>query len=246
MSRTQALAFVCALAVFGGYAAKASSESSNSPSTPTVDWTIDMPACKRDMLGWQTFSPWNRLRQKGDAESTITRLTAQWRKDDAVDVTWVDIDGDGWCDVITSAHMEMFKNPHRMPVLLKFPRGIYLRTEHGFEPFKVGMDTSEYDGSSFTIYWDNVSKSAVIYKRIWQGNLVGGGGGDGGDEFHVRHMLRAMFAAQKANRDREAFDYFTEVDPFFYTHQMPHEVAKRIWNEEAERAGVDEAFPYLN
>lgn len=243
MSRLQAIVLMVASTAIGCVAA--ADDAARTLRHSSVDWTIDFPLCRQDLPMWKAFSPWHRLRQQGRSEEWITSLTKHWRKEDAVDVTWVDIDGDGWCDAITSGDKEIYKQGGK-PFLLQAPRGIYMRTKNGFQPFKDGMIPSDYEGSSFTIYWDNVSKSAVIYKRIWQGNLVGGGGGDGGDEFHVRHMLRAMFAAQKANREREAFDYFTEVDPFFYTHQMPHEVAKRIWNEEAERAGVDEAFPYLN
>lgn len=243
MSRLQAMVLMVALTAMGCVAAE--DEAARRVHHSSVDWTIDLPLCKQDLPMWKSFSPWHRLREQGRTEEWISSLTTQWHREDAVDVTWVDIDGDGWCDAITSGDKEIYKQGRR-PLLLQTPRGIYMRTENGFKPFKVGMITSDYEGSSFTIYWDNASKSAVIYKRIWQGNLVGGGGGDGGDEFHVRHMLRAMFAAQKANKDREAFDYFTEVDPFFYTRQMPRDVARRIWNEEAERAGVDEAFPYLN
>jgi hypothetical protein len=238
--------FMAALSAYANAAmADIPKAAAGSPPISEADWTVDLPPCKRDVPMWKAFSPWGYLRQEGESEATVARLTSRWRKEDAVDVTWVDIDGDGWCDAITSGQEEVYKQGGK-PILLYSPRGIYMRTANGFKAFKVGMIPSDYEGSSFTIYWDNVSKSAVIYKRIWQGNLVGGGGGDGGDEFHVRHMLRAMFAAQKANKDREAFDYFTEVDPFFYTRQMPRDVARRIWNEEAERAGVDEAFPYLN
>lgn len=160
-----------------------------------------------------------------------------------VDVTWVDINGDGWCDAITSGEKEVFKQAGK-PLLLRAPRGIYLKTGDSFKPLKDGMISSEFEGSSITVYWDNVTRSAVIYKHIWQGNFIGGGG-DGGDEFHVRQMLRAMFAAHRAGNFDAENAYFSEVDPFLYTHQMRHAVADRIWQEEAKRAGVDLQYPYL-
>ncbi len=64
-------------------------------------------------------------------------------KEDAVDVTWVDVDGDDWCDAITSGDTEPYKNAKGKPVLLFEPRGIYLRTDQGFKPFKDGTITGE-------------------------------------------------------------------------------------------------------
>ncbi|MBL0945522.1 MAG: hypothetical protein IBJ04_14420 [Hydrogenophaga sp.] len=244
MKHMKAWAVMSAMALFGGCAAaQIPNESADTSQPSTVDWTIDLPVCKQDLPMWKAFSPWHRLKRQGRSEAWIASLTKHWREADAVDVTWVDIDGDGWCDAITSGTKETHRQAGK-PIMLYAPRGIYLRTDRGFKPFKDGMITSEYEGSSFTIYWDNVSKSAVIYKHIWQGNFVGGGG-DGGDEFHVRQMLRAMFAAHKAGQAEEEFAYFIEVDPFLYTHQMPHAVADRIWQEEARRAGVDLQYPYL-
>jgi len=208
------------------------------------DLTIDQPVCRRDMVMWRGFSPWNRLRQEGESDATIARLSAHWRKEDAVDVTWVDIDGDGWCDAITSGQKETFKASVK-PMLLYAPRGIYLRTPQGFKPYRPGMLTGEYEGSSFVLYWQKSSKSAVIYIRVYQGNLIQGLGGKG-DEFHVRHMLRAAFAGHRAGDMEVESAYLAEVDPFFYRSGMERAVARQIWKEEAERAGVDEEFPYLN
>lgn len=161
-------------------------------------------------------------------------------------MTWVDIDGDGWCDAITSADEEPYKNAKGKPVLLLQPRGIYLRTERGFEPFGGGRLSVDHEGSSFTVYWDTESHSAAIYSRIWQGNLLAGLG-PGDDAFHFRQMMRASFAAHKAGNVDEESQYATEVEPFLYTSRyLPRAVVKRIWAEEAQRAGVDLAFPYAD
>ncbi|WP_322469281.1 hypothetical protein SOM08_15725 [Hydrogenophaga sp. SNF1] len=219
--------------------------------TETTELTIDLPACKRDMQAWKVFSPrkldidpklWNDPYFK----KRIEESDARWRKEDVIDVTWVDIDGDGWCDAITSGDKEPYKNAKGKPTLLFQPRAIYIRTGHGFIPFREGMITEQYEGSSFTIYWDTQSHSAVIFTRVYQGNAVGGIG-EGSDEFHLRQMLRASFAAHKAGRAEEENDYYVEVESFLYTTlQIPRATSKRIWAEEAERAGVDLAFPFLN
>ncbi len=208
--------------------------------------TIELPACKRDRKAWKAFSPWAYLRKEAWTATEIARLDKFWRKEDAIDVTWVDIDGDGWCDAITSGDKEPYKHAKGKPVLLFEPRGIYLRTEHGFKPFRDGMIAGEYEGSSFTIYWDTKSHSAAIYSRIWQGNLIAGLG-LGDDAFHFRQMLRASFAAHKLGNVDEESQYLTEVEPFLYTSRhIPRSLAKRIWAEEARRAKVDLEYPYLN
>ncbi len=208
--------------------------------------TIDLPECKRDINAWKVFSPWAYLRKRSRTAAEIARLDKRWRKKDAVDVTWVDIDGDGWCGAVTSGDKEPYKSAKGKPVLLFQPRAIYLRTSQGFMPFRDGMITGEYEGSSFTIYWDTRYQSAVIFIRVYQGNAIGGIG-DGSEEFHLRQMLRASFAAHKAGKAEEEHDYYVEVEPFLYTRlQIPRPVAKRIWAEEAQRAQVDLEFPFLD
>ncbi|QRR33048.1 hypothetical protein JNX00_15460 [Hydrogenophaga sp. YM1] len=220
--------------------------SASASNVEATSLTIDLPACKRDMKAWKAFSPWAYLRKEGDSEATVARLTRHWKREDAVDVTWVDIDGDGWCDAITSGYKEPYKNAKGKPVLLFQPRAIYLRTSQGFKPFLGNRITGEYEGRSFTIYWDTQSHSAVIFTRVYQGNAVGGIG-EGSDEFHLRQMLRASFAAHKAGRADEENDYYVEVESFLYTTlQIPRAISKRIWAEEAQRAGVDLEFPFLD
>lgn len=222
------------------------SNSASPSNTETTSLTIELPACKRDMKAWKAFSPWAYLRKEAWTPEEIARLDKSWRKEDAVDVTWVDIDGDGWCDAITSAYEEPYKNAKGKPVLLFQPRGIYLRTGRGFKPFGGGSLSADHEGSSFTIYWDTQSHSAVIFTRVYQGNAVGGIG-EGSDEFHLRQMLRASFAAHKAGRAEEENDYYVEVESFLYTTlQIPRAISKRVWAEEAQRAGVDLEFPFLD
>ena len=222
------------------------SNSASPSSSETTGLTIDLPACKRDMKAWKAFSPWAYLRKRAWTGAEIARLDKSWRKEDVVDVTWVDIDGDGWCDAITSGDKELYKNAKGKPILLFQPRAIYIRTGHGFIPFREGMITEQYEGSSFTIYWDTQSHSAVIFTRVYQGNAVGGIG-EGSDEFHLRQMLRASFAAHKAGRAEEENDYYVEVESFLYTTlQIPRAISKRIWAEEAQREGVDLEFPYID
>lgn len=220
--------------------------SASASNVEATSLTIDLPTCKRDMKAWKAFSPWAYLRKEGDSEATVARLTRHWKREDAVDVTWVDIDGDGWCDAITSGDIEPYKNAKGKPVLLFEPRAIFLRTSQGFKPFQENMITGDYEGSSFTVYWDTESHSAAIYSRIWQGNLIAGLG-PGDDAFHFRQMMRASFAAHKAGNVDEESQYATEVEPFLYTSRyLPRAVVKRIWAEEAQRAGVDLAFPYAD
>jgi hypothetical protein len=245
MKRTPAMVLIAVWAVFGSVAmAEVIKEVESETPPAALDLTIDLPVCKRDMSMWKSFSPWHRLRQQGRSEEWIASLTKHWRKEDAVDVTWVDIDGDGWCDAITSGQKEIFKSSVR-PLLLYAPRGIYLRTAQGFTPFRPGMITSEYEGSSFVVYWQKSTKNAVIVIRVYQGNLIQGLGGEG-DEFHVRQMLRAAFAGHRAGNTDVENAYLAEIDPFFHRSGIPRPVVKQIWKEEAERAGVDLEFPYMD
>ena len=247
------VALTVATAPVQGRGASSNEAASNAEATKSeaIALTIDLPSCKQDNKAWANFSPrklnidpklWNLPSYK----KRIRESDARWRKRDAVDVTWVDIDGDGWCDAITSGDKEPYKNAKGKPVLLFQPRAIYLRTSQGFMPFRDGMITGEYEGSSFTIYWDTRSQSAVIFIRVYQGNAIGGIG-DGSEEFHLRQMLRASFAAHKAGKAEEENDYYVEVEPFLYTRlQIPRPVAKRIWAEEAQRAQVDLEYPFLD
>lgn len=212
----------------------------NASIVAAMDLTIDLPPCRDDANAWRTFSRWAHLRQRAWSLQEIAKLDQRWRKEDAVDITWVDIDGDGRCDVISSGDEEPYKHASGKPTLLLQPRGIYLRTAKGFKVFK-----EQFEGSSFTLYWDKRSRSAVIFKRVYQGNLVGGGS-DNSDEFHLRQTLRAAFAAKRAGNAEEEGRYLDEANPFLYTDQVPKPVAKRIWTEEARRAGVNADYPYLD
>lgn len=246
MARIHSIAMTALIIAANPAQGQDSSNSTGASNAEATGLTIDLPVCKRDMKAWRAFSPWAYLRTKAWTVAEIARLDRSWRKEDAVDVTWVDIDGDGWCDAITSGDKEPHKNAKGKPVLLFEPRGIYLRTRTGFAPFKDGMITGEFEGSSFTIYWDTESHSAAIYTRIWQGNLIGGLG-LADDAFHFRQMLRASFAAHKAGNIEEESQYYTEVAPFLYTSRhISRPVAKRIWNEEAQRAQVDLEYPFLD
>ncbi|QRR35588.1 hypothetical protein JNX00_06910 [Hydrogenophaga sp. YM1] len=226
-------------------------EPSNPSNTEATGLTIDLPACRRDMKAWKLFSPGKldfdpRLWNDPYFKKRIKESDARWRKEDVIDVTWVDVDGDGWCDAIVSSEKEPYGNVKGKPILLFQPREIHLRTAQGFKPFGGGKRSIDYEGSSFTVYWDTESHSAAIYSRIWQGNLIAGLG-PGDDAFHFRQMMRASFAAHKAGNVDEESQYATEVEPFLYTSRyLPRAVVKRIWAEEAQRAGVDLAFPYAD
>ena len=82
-------------------------------------------------------------------------MTRHW-KEDAVDVTWVDIDGDGWCDAITSGDIEPYKNAKGKPALL-FEPGQSFCERVKLQALPENMITGEYEGSSFTVYWDTES-----------------------------------------------------------------------------------------
>lgn len=216
-------------------------------------YSVHLPDCKRDVDTWKQFSPmahwmdrnvsdW-RTNPKEMARFRKHYKSSQrtWIKEDVVDTTWIDIDGDGWCDVITSGDHEPYKEGKGRPVLLSNPHGIYMRTEKGFQPYKPGMITNEYLGSSLTVYWDQVHKEAVLVKRIFQGNLVGVGE-DADNAFHFRQMLRAAFSALAEGDKETYYSYFEEAQPFLYDFRLPAEISDRVWQEEAKRAGVEDMF----
>lgn len=211
--------------------------------------SLTLPYCEKDAAAWGNFSPYDewmaergrnpRGKMKPRSEYARERATynKHWKKLDAVDKTWIDIDGDGWCDVITSGDEEPYKYRKDKPTLLLSPRGIYMRTPSGFKSYKPGMITGEYEGVSFTAYWDTEAKATLLVQRVYQGNLVGAGG-DGDSQFHLRHMLRASFEALAAGNRPEYWDYHEEAAPFFYNRAIPEDTAWAIWEEEARRAGV--------
>lgn len=223
--------------------------------TAEPEWALHPPDCKRDKVAWERFDPYGRwmdsfdknwrndLKQVELYKKNKDAWHAAWLKEDVVDTTWIDIDGDGWCDVITSAHRESYTTFSGKPILLKEPRGIYLRTKDGFKSMLPGSNTGEFEGSSITVYWDLKERSAVLIKRVFQGNLISAGD-DQENQFHLRHMLRGAFTSLAAGKQDVYQDYYVEVEPLLYNGVLPDEVARRIWEEEARRAGVQDLFTW--
>lgn len=236
-----------------GLSAQAAPESANADARKEPTWLLEFPKCERDEKSWKNYSPlanlmdwtdpgWRKSPKELARFKKYNRIAKQtWLREDAVDFTWIDIDGDGWCDVITSSASEPYNKQTGKPILLLSPQGIYLRTQQGFKPHKSGMMTNEYHGSSLIAYWDTVSKSAVLITRVYQGNLVDPGDSHE-DEYHFRQLLRAAFSALAAG-DEETYDrYYIEAEPFFHGGRLMPGVAEEIWEEEARRAGVRDKY----
>lgn len=214
----------------------------------SLDWSVRFPPCRRDLEAWLAFSPYelsldSRLRHHPYFEKQRRESDRLWRQQDAVDLTWLDLDGDGWCDVITSAEAEPFKGRDGVPVLLQHARGIYVHQRSGFKSFDSGPVPAQLDGMSLVIYWNRRLKKAEFFARWYQGGVVGGLAPDH-DAFHFRHMIRAAFEAMRSGDIQAEMAYYAEAEPLMSQGIFSRVMAKRIWLEEANRAGVELTYPY--
>lgn len=250
MSMMHMILWAIALNAGTAWAAPPATSASRQQENPKVaPFTIEGPACQRDWKAWQAFSPARlradpTLREMPQHQKQFSDADARWRREDAVDMFWVDLDGDGWCDVISSGDSEPYKHVKNTPVLLLQPRGAYLRTQDGFKPFVGGGLPSMLDGLSLAIYWEMSTGRVHMLWRWYQGGVVGGANAPI-EAFHFRQMVRSAFAAIKAKDvDKEAA-FYAEAEPMMYQGVFPVALAKTIWLEEAKRAGLDLPYPFV-
>jgi hypothetical protein len=220
----------------------------NKHPSASLDWSVRFPSCRRDPKAWRAFSPYGlsldpRLRQHPYFEKQRRESDRLWRQQDAVDLTWLDLDGDGWCDVITSAEAEPFKGRDGTPTLLQHARSIYVHRQSGFKPFVSAHVPSQLDGMSLVIYWNRRQKKAEFYLRWYQGGVVGGLSPDH-DAFHFRHMVRTAFAGRKTGDIQSEMAFYAEAEPLMSQGLLSPALAKRIWLEETHRAGIELTYPY--
>lgn len=154
---------------------------------------------------------------------------------------WVDLNGDGWCDVIASGDSDPYKNEKSTPVLLLQPRGTYLRTPDGSRPYAEGCLPSRLDGLSLVIYWDKSTGRAKVFWRLYQGGVVGGANAPI-EAFHFWQMIRAALAAINANDIDKRTVFYAEA--LMYQGIFPAPLAKTIRREETRRAGLDLPYPF--
>jgi len=186
-----------------------------------ADISPDLPACKRNDAAWwaQILSfekMWNDPRRRSDLRSRASLYGStspdfdDWPLEfrrrppqtpqgavpqfgPAQGVTWLDIDGDGWCDALLSVEPEAAKRPG-LPILLTS-----LSSALFFDPasktFKPG-DRGKYFfnsrggeiTSAFTFYYNRKARRVETVERIFSSGMLYSS--EGWEELHGQLMLK--------------------------------------------------------
>lgn len=171
------------------------------------DISSQLPICKRNESAWQRqalelknpgVKDWPTALRKPNRAEEIAKSP---RYGPAQGVTWVDIDGDGWCDVVVSTNSEPARQLNS-PLIVSQASCLlfYDPKQKRYRPGSRGRysGTCQYGevGSVFTFYFNRVASRIEVVEH----ELVGGlllYSSSGWKEAHGRAMERGADQARK-------------------------------------------------
>jgi hypothetical protein len=221
------------------------------PTSDEADFSIDLPTCKRDLKAWQKFSPLAEQSAKADRTS-LAASRAAFLLEDAQDIIWIDLNADGWCDIVTSVQKQRFTIQQTGKPLLLPEANCTLQYDprnkvfHHFPDLSRACISGELaNGSkqwlSSAYYFNKRTKKVERVTRDYMSNSIQATSA-GAIVFHSRMMLRELIRelerCNKAAPTKKCGDviYKNEVEPLFDTVLSP-ETARAIQDEEARRNG---------
>lgn len=179
------------------------------------DISPDLPTCKRNDALW-----WKQVKEgKGP-------LSADWplelRKSGTTlagsktpvfgaeqGLTWIDIDGDGWCDAVVSVEPEAAKR-RGLPIILTYASRLMFfdpatKSFHGGQRgFYSASSRSGEITSAFTFYFNKVVRRVEVVERIFSSGMFYSS--KGWVELHGRLMFKGAHETKPVcNDDKRAY-----------------------------------------
>jgi hypothetical protein len=225
------------------------------PASDEADFSIDLPTCKRDLKAWQKFSPLAEASTKADRTS-LAASRAAFLREAAQDIIWVDLNADGWCDIVTSVQKQRFTIQQNGKPLLLPEANCTLQYDPREKVFHYFPDSSRAcisgelangnrqgrkQWSSSAYYLNKRTKEVERVTRDYMSNSIQATSA-GAIVFHSRMMLRQLIRelerCNKTAPTKKCGDviYKNEVEPLFDFVLSP-ETARAIQDKEARRNG---------
>lgn len=192
-----------------------------------ADISPDLPACKRNDAAWwaqvQRFDKmWNDPRRLSDVSWRVERWNdtlphvEDWplrlrvppmqTKKGAVPefgpaqgVTWLDIDGDGWCDALLSVDAEAVKRPGLPIILTDLSAALFY--DPASEAFKQGSrgpylfnSRGGEITSAFSFYYNRKARRVETVERIFSSGMLYSS--EGWEELHGQLMLKGALLTE--------------------------------------------------
>lgn len=244
----------------------------------SADISPDLPACKRNDAAWwaqvQRYEQaWNDPRRTSNASwwseqwahtvphfedwpRTLRTPSASTPKGEvpvfsqAQGVSWLDIDGDGWCDVLLSTAPEAAKRPGLPVILAKLSAVLFF--DPSSKTFKAGNRgdyLASYRGgevtSAFTLYYNRKMRRVETVERTFSSGMHYSS--QGWEALHGKLMLKGATLTEplcnKAGDGSEACIAYTVMNEEFgrvldaLSENQPREAAiRQELMEAAERA----------
>lgn len=197
------------------------------PAYSPQDLSPDLPACKRNDAAWwaqvQRFDKmWNDPRRFSDVSWRVERWNdtlphvEDWplrlrvppmqTKKGAVPefgpaqgVTWLDIDGDGWCDALLSVDAEAVKRPGLPIILTDLSAALFY--DPASEAFKQGSrgpylfnSRGGEITSAFSFYYNRKARRVETVERIFSSGMLYSS--EGWEELHGQLMLKGALLTE--------------------------------------------------
>lgn len=220
------------------------------PAFPPQDLNPDLPSCKRNDAAWwaqiQRYEKmWNDPRRPSDVSWRVERwhdtlphvddwplelrapppgtpVGAVSQFGPAQGVTWLDIDGDGWCDALLSVEPEAIKRSGLPIILVRLSAALF------FDPvsrtFKQGARGSYFFKSrggeitsAFSFYYNRKARRVETVERIFSSGMLYSS--EGWEELHGRLMFKGALLTKplcdKAGDGSEACGAYTAMHEEF-------------------------------
>ena len=197
------------------------------PAYSPQDLSPDLPACKRNDEAWwaqvQSFEKmWNDPRRRSDLRSRASLYGStlpgfdDWPLElrrrppqtpqgavpqfgPAQGLTWLDIDGDGWCDALLSIRPEAAKRPGLPVILVSLSSALFF--DPASKTFKEGTRGSYFYKSrggeitsAFTFYYNRKAHRVETVERIFSSGMLYSS--EGWEELHGQLMLKGALLTE--------------------------------------------------
>ncbi len=176
------------------------------PQSNESSFRVALPACKKNIKAWERYSP--RDSQKNFKATTKQRAAsrATFLVEKAVDIVWVDLNGDGWCDIITTntKQVTLTPSPPEPPLMVVNAdcNLFYDPTQKVFD-FIAQHDNCQADEDARgakswyfnAVYFNHDTGKVERVSRSYRGSSMFGDS-SGVLLYHARIMLRSMLQVQ--------------------------------------------------
>jgi hypothetical protein len=144
------------------------------------DITTQLPNCRRNDVVWRRQTLMEKNPSTSDWPLEIRKPTQRGNESKHVSygaaqgVTWVDMDGDGWCDAIVSTSPEPEKKPGSALVISNVSCLLFYNPErNAYRPGTRGLYFGDCVhgeiNSSFTLYYNRDAKRVEVVERSYRG-----------------------------------------------------------------------------